>query len=200
MSEELDLSRREFVKTAAAAGVLGAGLISASGVALAGAGAPPVTMGDAAGAWGKLPPLMPKTFAKVAEGAGKISKTTFTRHFVLYNGYVNKVSEIAGKLKNVGLSNANQIFSDLRALKVDFSFAWGGLINHEIYFGNLGGKGGEPEGKLADAIKRDFGSFAGFKADKKATGIAARGWVWLATTPEGYLFNFIGDAQNTYPL
>ena len=157
-------------------------------------------MGDASGALGKMPPLAPKTFAKVAEGAGKISKMTFTRHFTLYNGYINKCNEIVGKLKNVGLSNANQAFSDLRELKVELTFAWGGVVNHEIYFNNLGGKGGEPDGNLADAVKRDFGSFANFKADMKATGLAARGWVWLATSRDGYLFNYLGDAQNSYPV
>ena len=109
-----------------------------------------------------------------------ISEDTMTAHYKLYQGYVNKTNEILGKLEKVDASAANQIFSDLRSLKVDLSFAVGGMKNHEIYFAHLGGKGGEAKGKLADMIKRDFGSLAAWQADMKQTGIAARGWVWLA--------------------
>ena len=28
---------------------------------------------------------------------------------------------------------ANQVYSNIRELKVELSFAWGGVINHEIY-------------------------------------------------------------------
>jgi Fe-Mn family superoxide dismutase len=50
-------------------------------------------------------------------------------------------------------------------------------------------------------IKSAFGSYDAWKADMKATGIAARGWVWLAHDhTDGSLFNYIGDAQNAYPV
>ncbi len=130
-----------------------------------------------------------------------ISEDTMTAHYKLYQGYVNKTNEILGKLEKVDASAANQIFSDLRSLKVDLSFAVGGMKNHEIYFAHLGGKGGEAKGKLADMIKRDFGSLAAWQADMKQTGIAARGWVWLAYDHDwGKLFNYLGDAQNSFPI
>lgn len=130
-----------------------------------------------------------------------ISEDTMTAHYKLYQGYVNKTNEILEKLEKVDASSANQIFSDLRSLKVDLSFAVGGMKNHEIYFAHLGGKGGEPKGKLADTIKRDFGSLAAWQADMKQTGIAARGWVWLAYDHDwGKLFNYLGDAQNSFPI
>ena len=87
------------------------------------------------------------------------------------------------------------------SLKVDLTFAIGGIKNHEIYFEHLGGIGGEPAGIFGDLIKRDFGSFADWKADLKATGMAGRGWAWTAYDwDEGRLFNYIGDAQNTFPV
>jgi len=50
-------------------------------------------------------------------------------------------------------------------------------------------------------IRSAFGSYDAWKADLKATGIAARGWVWLAHDhTDGSLFNYIGDAQNSYPV
>lgn len=130
-----------------------------------------------------------------------ISEKTMTEHYKLYEGYVKKANEILEKLSSVDRSTANQTYSDLRELKLEFSFAVGGVKNHEIYFDHLGGKGGEPGGALAKKIKEDFGSFEAFKEDMKQTGIAARGWVWLAYDWQtGKLFNYLGDAQNTYPV
>jgi Fe-Mn family superoxide dismutase len=89
----------------------------------------------------------------------------------------------------------------LRALKVDLSFAIGGIKNHEIYFEHLGGDGGEPGGAIAGLLQRDFGSTDAWRNDLKATGMAGRGWAWTAYDwDEGRLFNYIGDTQNTYPI
>ena len=130
-----------------------------------------------------------------------ISRETVEAHYKLYEGYVNKRNEILGKLADADASAANQVYSDLRALKVELSFALGGIKNHEIYFEHLGGGGGEPDGAIRDLIVRDFGSVADWRADLKATGMAGRGWAWTAYDfDEGRLFNFIGDAQNTFPV
>jgi len=130
-----------------------------------------------------------------------ISRRTVEEHYKLYQGYVNKHNEIVRKLAGVDLSAANQTYSDIRELKVELTFAIGGVKNHEIYFEHLGGRGGRPEGRLLELIERDFGSFDAWAADLKATGIAARGWAWLALDHDyGYLFNYLGDAQNTFPV
>jgi Fe-Mn family superoxide dismutase len=130
-----------------------------------------------------------------------ISRETIEAHYKLYQGYVNKRNEILGKLVGVDFASANQVYSDLRSLKVDLSFAVGGIKNHEIYFEHLGGSGGDPSGLFADLVKRDFGSVADWKADLKATGMAGRGWAWTAYDwDEGRLFNYLGDAQNTFPI
>ena len=84
---------------------------------------------------------------------------------------------------------------------MELSFAVGGIKNHEIYFEHLGGGGGDPDGLIGALIARDFGSAADWRADLKATGMAARGWAWTAYDwDEGRLFNYIGDAQNTFPI
>ena len=75
-----------------------------------------------------------------------ISRETIEAHYKLYQGYVNKRNEILGKLDGVDLASANQVYSDVRSLKVDLSFAIGGVKNHEIYFEHLGGTGGDPAG------------------------------------------------------
>jgi superoxide dismutase, Fe-Mn family len=130
-----------------------------------------------------------------------ISRESVEAHYKLYEGYVNKRNEIMGRLDEVALDSANQVYSEVRALKVDLSFAIGGIKNHEIYFDHLGGGGGEPQGAIRDLIFRDFGSLENWRADLKATGMAARGWAWTAYDwDEGRLFNYLGDAQNTYPI
>ena len=130
-----------------------------------------------------------------------ISRASIEAHYKLYQGYVNKRNEILGKLAGVDLATANQVYSDLRALKVDLTFAIGGIKNHELYFAHLGGGGGDPGGAFGALVTRDFGSVEAWRSDLRATGLAARGWAWTAYDwDEGRLFNYIGDAQNTFPV
>jgi len=133
-----------------------------------------------------------------------ISKKTVEEHMKLYTGYVNKYNEIREKLNGLteeDLTKANQAYSLIRELKVELTFAWGGIVNHELYFSHLGGKGGTPQGDLLAQIKADFGSFEKYVKDLKATGISARGWAWTAWNyEENSLFNYLGDAQNSYPV
>ncbi len=141
-----------------------------------------------------------KKFASIKELNG-ISEKTMKEHYKLYEGYVKKFNEIMEKLPGVDLANGNQIYSEVRALKVELSFALGGIKNHELYFGHLGGSGGESTGKLAEQITKDFGSFEKWKSDLAATGMAGRGWAWLAWDWDlKRLMNYIGDTQNSYPI
>lgn len=195
------LDRRRFLTLGAAAG---AGVITTGLAEPALAGGRP----DDGPAKGSTPmtiqakPLPEKVFT--TEAAAGISKKTHTAHYTLYQGYVKKVNDLRAALSNLGVpdpTKANATYSDIREMKVEYSFALGGVRNHELFFNNIGGKGGDPDGMIADMIKSSFGSFANWKADLKATGIAARGWVWLAHDPaDGSLFNYIGDAQNSYPV
>ena len=130
-----------------------------------------------------------------------ISRQTIEAHYKLYQGYVAKRNEILAKLAEIDLSAANQVYSDIRALKVDLTFAIGGVKNHEIYFEHLGGDGGDPDGPIGTLVRRDFGSIDAWRTDLKATGMAGRGWAWTAYDwDERRLFNYIGDAQNTFAI
>ncbi|HXF98846.1 MAG TPA: Fe-Mn family superoxide dismutase [Gaiellaceae bacterium] len=130
-----------------------------------------------------------------------ISRTTVEAHYRLYQGYVAKRNEILGKLAEADRSGANQVYSELRALKVDLTFAVGGIKNHELYFEHLGGEGGDPTGPVAELIERDFGSAEAWRQDLTASGMAGRGWAWTAYDwDEGRLFTYVGDAQNTFPV
>jgi Fe-Mn family superoxide dismutase len=130
-----------------------------------------------------------------------ISRAAVEAHYKLYEGYVAKRNEILEQLAGVDFAKANQVYSEIRALKVELSFAVGGIKNHEIYFEHLGGDGGAPDGQIADLIARDFGSYDDWRRDLKATGMAGRGWAWTAYDwDEGRVFNYVGDAQNTFPI
>jgi Fe-Mn family superoxide dismutase len=67
----------------------------------------------------------------------------------------------------------------------------GQILNHELYFGQFCGKPAttEPTGALAQAIERDFGSFAAFKEafQKAGATLFGSGWVWLSADKEGKL-------------
>ena len=93
------------------------------------------------------------------------------------------------------------MYSDVRALKVDLTFAIGGIKNHELYFAHLGGEGGDPDGAFRALVERDFGSVARLAERPARDAIAARGWAWTAYDwDERRLFNYLGDAQNTFPV
>ena len=66
----------------------------------------------------------------------------------------------------------------------------GQILNHEIYFTSFSPNGGgEPIGKLAEAINLQWGSFENFKKEFNAAGAAVfgSGWVWLAKDGSGKL-------------
>ena len=163
-----------------------------------------------------IKPLVAKQFSPSLFVLKGISKKTMEEHLKLYQGYINKYNEINQKLDSLiedDYGKANQVYSNLRELKVELSFAWGGVVNHELYFSILDDNKGTPvpdgtgqktssnapTGKLLEQIKDDFGSFEDYKKDMKASGMAARGWVWTGWNKrENRLFNYIGDSQNTY--
>lgn len=132
-----------------------------------------------------------------------ISRKTHDEHLKLWQGYANQTNNLRKAIAELDTdpAKANQIFSQMRALKVDYTFAYEGLINHNIYFATIGGEGGAPSGAVADLIHEAYGSYDRWAADFKATGIAGRGWVYLAYDhEEKRVFNYIGDAQNTFPI
>ena len=124
-----------------------------------------------------------KKYDSIMRDLDGISARTMTEHYKLYQGYVNKYNEIMGKIDGADRGSANQTFSEIRSLKVDLTFAIGGVKNHELYFGHLGGKGGTPPSEIKQLLEKNFGSVEQWMADLKATGMASRGWAWTALGP-----------------
>jgi superoxide dismutase, Fe-Mn family len=192
--ERRKVTRREFVATGAAVGtavVLGIPRIASANSQEIKKMEPKLV---------EVPQALPeKVFT--TERAG-ISRKTHEEHLKLWQGYANKTNEIRTALAGMEVdpAKANQIYSQMRALKVNYAFALGGFKNHNVYFDTIGGQGGAPSGDVATLINEAYGSYDKWSADMKATGVAGRGWAYLGyDRDEQRVFNFIGDSQDTFP-
>jgi len=60
------------------------------------------------------------------------------------------------------------------------------------------GGGGEPRGKIADAIRKSFGTFADFKQKLSQAAIEefGSGWAWLVKVDSGLAIVPSDDAEN----
>lgn len=79
----------------------------------------------------------------------------------------------------------------------------GQVLNHTLYFLQFTPQPEryEPQGKLAEAIKRDFGNFENFKNEmtQASTSLFGSGWTWLAVNKEGKLV-IVKEANGSNPL
>jgi superoxide dismutase, Fe-Mn family len=151
--------------------------------------------------WQEIEPRQFPAFDKELDG---ISKQTMEDHYKLYEGYCKKTNECRQRLKDFDYSEieGNQVFSDLRAVAVDYTFALLGFKNHELYFGHLGGDGGEPQGRFAELIGSEFpGGVEMWQEAVRKSASAARGWVMVGyDLNDGSLFNYIMDSQNLWAV
>jgi Fe-Mn family superoxide dismutase len=100
-----------------------------------------------------------------------------------YTGAVKRLNAITAQLAALDVATA-PVFV-LNGLKREELIAAGSMTIHELYFDSLNGEG-EPGGALAEAMIRDFGSVARWKAEFTATGKAlggGSGWVMLSYAP-----------------
>ncbi|HJX24068.1 MAG TPA: superoxide dismutase [Candidatus Bathyarchaeia archaeon] len=137
------------------------------------------------------------------KGLRGISDQQLEYHFEThYKGYVNKLNEIWEKLAMVDRTKANQNFSDYRALKVEETFNYMGVVLHELYFENMkDGMNTKASSKLVEMVEKNFGSWDKWKDDFRACGIAHRGWaVLVCDLSKRKLINNGLDAHNMYGL
>jgi superoxide dismutase, Fe-Mn family len=149
--------------------------------------------------------LKPRKFPAFERELDGISKQTMDDHYKLYEGYAKKANECRKILNEFDYSEieGNQVYSPLRAVSVDYTFALLGFKNHDLYFGHLGGDGGEPEGRFADLLEDEFkpGGVDGWLNALKKAASAARGWVMVGyDLNDGSLFNYIMDSQNLWAV
>ena len=121
----------------------------------------------------------------------------FSKHYVGYLNNLNKAVEGTPKaamtieevLRTMDMNNA--------ALRNNA----GGYYNHNMYFDVISPKGGGmPQGTLAAAIDRDFGSFENFKKAFAEAGAKrfGSGWAWLVVNNEK--LQVVSTANQDNPL
>ncbi|PKP03638.1 MAG: superoxide dismutase [Bacteroidetes bacterium HGW-Bacteroidetes-9] len=80
-----------------------------------------------------------------------------------------------------------EIFSKISSAPAAVRNNGGGFYNHSLFWQILSPKGGgEPSGKLAEAIVAKYGSFDAFKAkfNDAAANRFGSGWAWLSVKPD----------------
>jgi Fe-Mn family superoxide dismutase len=106
-----------------------------------------------------------------------------TKHHQAYVNNLNAAIEKAPELASKSLDDLMRgINSVPEAVRTAVRNNGGGHWNHSLFWQLMGpGKGGEPTGKLADAIKSAFGDFNKFKEQFAAAGAGrfGSGWAWL---------------------
>ena len=116
-----------------------------------------------------------------------ISKQTIELHYGKHlQTYVTNLNNL---IQGTKFENADIITIVKESDGAIFNNA-GQVLNHDIYFLSFSPNGGgEPKGKLADAIKAQWGSFEEFKKEFSATavGLFGSGWAWLAKDDAGKL-------------
>ncbi len=143
-------------------------------------------------------PVQIKAYEYPYENITAVSEKQFDVHQELYKGYVNKVNEVWSKLDgDAKREEANATYSYYRGLKLGETYALDGVILHELYFSNLGGRNNTPHGKALEMIEERFGSYEAWAKDFIACGKAARGWAILAYDQRSCaLHNFMSDAHD----
>ena len=118
-----------------------------------------------------------------------------------YNDAIKKQPELDGKPLHEVLASNLAIVKD--EIKTAVRNNGGGAHNHALFWEILnpaGKSGSEPSGKLADAIKKDFGGFAQLKEKMEAAGKTrfGSGWAWLIK--KGDKLEIISTANQDSPL
>jgi Fe-Mn family superoxide dismutase len=141
----------------------------------------------------KLPPL---PYAKDAL-APTISAETIDYHYGKHHqAYVTNLNNLIPGTEYENSSLEEIIKKASGGIYNNAAQVW----NHTLYWNCLSPKGGgEPSGKLAEAIEKAFGSFGDFKEQftKAAVGHFGSGWAWLVKGPDGSLaVEATGNAGN----
>ena len=109
------------------------------------------------------------------------ARTMEIHHSKHHGGYTKKLN---AAIEGTDLENLSieEILKNVSKHSTAVRNNGGGFYNHKLFWQNMSPNGGgKPEGKLAEAIDRDFGSFDNFKEtfNKAAAGRFGSGWAWL---------------------
>ena len=134
-------------------------------------------------------------------------RTLHFHHDKHYKTYVDNLNGTLADYPELQKMSLKELLIDLdrlpAAAQTSIRNNGGGVFNHELYFGTMRQPMGQmPEGALADAIDRDFGSYNQWKEQMKqaATSQFGSGWAWLVTDKNGRLSILQTPNQNVPDL
>jgi Fe-Mn family superoxide dismutase len=114
------------------------------------------------------------------------AKTMEIHHDKHHAAYVTNLNKALESAPDHARKSAEELISNLSALPENIRTAvrnnGGGHVNHSMFWKLLKANGGgQPTGKLAEAINQAFGDFEQFKTKFEAAGVGrfGSGWVWL---------------------
>jgi len=120
-------------------------------------------------------------------------------HFKLYQGYVNNSNLLLQKIRDLNQNGGNRT-PEFAGLKRMLGWEYDGMVLHEYYFENLGGKDSLPkDSSLMAKMESDFGGYDQWKNDFVATG-AMRGIGWVVTYVEPKQGRLINEWINEHDL
>lgn len=132
-------------------------------------------------------------------------ETLHFHHDKHYKTYVDNLNSVLSDYPELQKKSLKELLMGLdqlpQAIRTAVQNNGGGVYNHELYFDSMKSPVGQsPEGKLAEAIDRDFGSYLQWKEAMKqaAVGKFGSGWAFLVTDGSGKL-QIIATANQDVP-
>lgn len=121
-------------------------------------------------------------------------QTMMIHHDRHHNTYVTNLNAALESAPELQSKSVEELIADLDSVPESIRTAvrnnGGGHANHSLFWETIGPNGGgQPSGKLADAINNELGGFDKFKEDfsKAATTRFGSGWAFLAVDANGKL-------------
>jgi superoxide dismutase, Fe-Mn family len=119
-----------------------------------------------------------------------ISRETMTFHHDKHHkAYTDKLNEGVAKDPSLQGKTIEEIMADISSQPPLVRNNGGGYWNHAFFWETMKKGGGQPSGRLAEAIERDFGSLDALKEEfnTKGAGQFGSGWAWLIADDQGKL-------------
>lgn len=122
------------------------------------------------------------------------AETLTFHHDKHYKTYVDNLNSALSDYPELQKKSLTELLTDISTLPGAVQTAvrnnGGGVYNHELYFDSMREPAGqEPDGALAEAIERDFGSYRQWKEQMKPAAVSkfGSGWAWLVADKDGRL-------------
>lgn len=121
-------------------------------------------------------------------------RTLHFHHDKHYKTYVDNLNAVLADYPELQKMSLKELLTNSGSLpaaaQTSIRNNGGGVFNHELYFGTMRQPMGQmPDGALANAINRDFGSYNQWKEQMKQAALSqfGSGWAWLVTDKGGKL-------------